>query len=49
MNRMFLEKTQLKILTTSDEINVIYPKDMAETRVDYINGLETKWNYKDKF
>ena len=47
MNRMFLEKTQLKILTTSDEINVIYPKDMAETRVDYINGLVTKWNYKD--
>ena len=47
MNRMFLEKTQLKILTTSDEINVIYPKDMAETRVDYIYGLETKWNYKD--
>ena len=47
MNRMFLEKTQLKILTTSDEINVIYPKDIAETRVDYINGLETKWNYKD--
>ena len=47
MNRMFLEKTQLKILTTSDEINVIYPKDMTETRIDYINGLETKWNYKD--
>ena len=47
MNKMFLEKTQLKILTTSDEINIIYPKDMAETRVDYINGLETKWNYKD--
>ena len=47
MNRMFLEKTQLKILTTSDEINIIYPKDIAETRVDYINGLETKWNYKD--
>lgn len=44
---MFLEKTQLKILTTSDEINVIYPKDIAETRVDYINGLVTKWNYKD--
>ena len=47
MNRMFLEKTQLKILTTSDEINIIYPKDSTETRVDYINGLETKWNYKD--
>ena len=47
MNRMFLEKTQLKILTTSDEINIIYPKDMTETRIDYINGLETKWNYKD--
>ena len=47
MNRMFLEKTQLKILTTSDELNVIYPKDMTETRIDYINGLETKWNYKD--
>ena len=47
MNRMFLEKTQLKILTTSDEINVIYPKDLTETRIDYINGLETKWNYKD--
>ena len=44
---MFLEKTQLKILTTSDEINIIYPKDMTETRIDYINGLETKWNYKD--
>ena len=47
MNRMFLEKTQLKILTTSGEINVIYPKDLTETRIDYINGLETKWNYKD--
>ena len=47
MNRMFLEKTHLKILTTSGEINVIYPKDLTETRVDYINGLETKWNYKD--
>ena len=47
MNRMFLEKTQLKILTTSDEINIIYPKDLTETRIDYINGLETKWNYKD--
>ena len=47
MNRMFLEKTQLKILTTSDEINIIYPKDTTETRIDYINGLETKWNYKD--
>ena len=47
MNRMFLEKTQLKILTTSDEINVIYPKDLTETRIDYINGLETKWKYKD--
>ena len=47
MNRMFLEKTQLKILTTSDEINVIYPKDLTETRIDYINGLETKWSYKD--
>ena len=47
MNRMFLEKTQLKILTSSDEINVIYPKDLTETRIDYINGLETKWNYKD--
>ena len=44
---MFLEKTQLKILTTSDEINIIYPKDLTETRIDYINGLETKWNYKD--
>ena len=47
MNRMFLEKTQVKILTTSDEINVIYPKDLTETRIDYINGLVTKWNYKD--
>ena len=47
MNRLFLERTQLKILTTSDEINIIYPKDLTETRIDYINGLETKWNYKD--
>ena len=47
MNRLFLERTHLKILTTSDEINIIYPKDLTETRIDYINGLETKWNYKD--
>lgn len=45
-NKLFLERTELKIETSETTLNFIYPKDYNVTAESIINGVEIKWNYK---
>lgn len=45
-NKLFLERTELKIETAETTLNFIYPKDYNVTDENIINGVEIKWNYK---
>lgn len=45
-NTLFLERTELKIETTEQELNFIYPKDCNVMDSLIINGVEIKWDYK---
>lgn len=45
-NKLFLERTEIKIETAETTLNFIYPKDYNVNDVNIINGVEIKWNYK---
>lgn len=45
-NKLFLERTEIKIETTEKELNFIFPKDWNVNDENIINGVEIKWNYK---
>ena len=46
LNKLFLERTELKIETDEGDLNFIFPKDFGLTDPTVINGVEIKWNYK---
>ena len=46
LNKLFLERTELKIETDEGDLNFIFPKDFDLTDPTVINGVEIKWNYK---
>ena len=46
LNKLFLERTELKIETDEGDLNFIFPKDYNLKDIQIINGLEIKWNYK---
>lgn len=46
LNKLFLERTELKIETDDGDLNFIFPKDYNLTDPQIINGVEIKWNYK---
>ena len=45
-NKLFLERTEIKIETTEKELNFIFPKDWNINGENIINGVEIKWDYK---
>ena len=45
-NKLFLEKTEIKIETDDGDLNFIFPKDFGVTDSSVINGVEIKWTYK---
>lgn len=45
-NKLFLEKTEIKIETDDGALNFIFPKDFGLTDSTVINGVEIKWTYK---
>ena len=45
-NKLFLEKTEIKIETDEEALNFIFPKDFGLTDPTVINGVEIKWTYK---
>ena len=45
-NKLFLEKTEIKIETDEGALNFIFPKDFSLTDPTVINGVEIKWTYK---
>lgn len=45
-NKLFLEKTEIKIETDDGVLNFIFPKDFGVTDSTVINGVEIKWIYK---
>lgn len=45
-NKLFLERTEVKIETAETTLNFIYPKDYNINDVNIINGVEIKWSYK---
>lgn len=46
LNKLFLERTELKIETDEGDLNFIFPKDYNLKDIQIINGVEIKWNYK---
>lgn len=46
LNKLFLERTELKIETDEGDLNFIFPKDFGLTDPTVINGVEIKWTYK---
>ena len=44
-NKLFLEKTEIKIETDDGVLNFIFPKDFGVTDSTVINGVEIKWTY----
>lgn len=46
LNKLFLERTELKIETDDGDLNFIFPKDYNLKDIQIINGVEIKWNYK---
>lgn len=46
LNKLFLERTELKIETDEGNLNFIFPKDYNLKDIQIINGVEIKWNYK---
>lgn len=46
LNKLFLERTELKIETDDGDLNFIFPKDYNLKDIQIINGIEIKWNYK---
>ncbi len=46
LNKLFLERTELKIETDDGDLNFIFPKDYNLTDPNIINGVEIKWTYK---
>ena len=46
LNKLFLERTEIKIQTTEGDLNFIFPKDYNLTDPSVINGVEIKWTYK---
>jgi len=45
-NKLFLERTEIKIETDDGDLNFIFPKDYNLTDPNIINGVEIKWTYK---
>ena len=45
-NKLFLEKTEIKIETDDGVLNFIFPKHFGVTDSTVINGVEIKWTYK---
>ena len=45
-NKLFLERTEIKIETADTILNFIYPKDWNVNDTKIINGNEIKWDYK---
>lgn len=45
-NKLFLERTEIKIETDDGALNFIFPKDFGLTDPTVINGVEIKWIYK---
>lgn len=46
LNKLFLERTELKIKTDEIDLNFVFPKDYNLKDIQIINGVEIKWNYK---
>ena len=46
LNKLFLERTELKIETGDGDLNFVFPKDYNLTDPAIINGVEIKWSYK---
>ena len=46
LNKLFLERTELKIETDDGDLNFVFPKDYNLTDPAIINGVEIKWSYK---
>jgi len=46
LNKLFLERTELKIETDDGDLNFVFPKDYNLTDSTIINGVEIKWTYK---
>ena len=46
LNKLFLERTELKIETDDGDLNFVFPKDYNLTDPAIINGVEIKWTYK---
>lgn len=46
LNKLFLERTELKIETDEIDLNFVFPKDYNLKDIQIINGVEIKWNYK---
>ena len=46
LNKLFLERTEIKIQTTEGDLNFIFPKDYNLTDPGVINSVEIKWSYK---
>ena len=46
LNKLFLERTELKIETDDGDLNFVFPKDYNLTDPGIINGVEIKWSYK---
>ena len=45
-NKLFLERTEIKIQTSEGDLDFIFPKDYNLTDPSVINGVEIKWTYK---
>ena len=46
LNKLFLERTEIKIQTTEGDLNFIFPKDYNLTDPSVVNSVEIKWSYK---
>ena len=46
LNKLFLERTEIKIETNDGDLNFVFPKDYKLTDPEIINGVEIKWSYK---
>ena len=46
LNKLFLERTEIKIETDDGDLNFVFPKDYNLTDPAIINGVEIKWSYK---
>ena len=46
LNKLFLERTEIKIETDDGDLNFVFPKDYNLTDPKIINGVEIKWTYK---